>query len=138
VGEFLVFIVGIKVDYRQMRRGRRALLIVAGCVLLACAVWVVWPGQKEPEYQGKKLSEWLYLYVVTHGADEGAAAAVREIGTNGLPWLMRGISIEPGKWRQVVAKLPGPFNRVAWFKDGLMERAEAVGGFRILRYVASP
>jgi hypothetical protein len=28
-------------------------------VVLAVLVAIVWPGEKEPEYQGKKLSYWL-------------------------------------------------------------------------------
>ena len=125
-----------------MTRRRRALLILLGCGLVACVVWVAWPEEREPEYQGKKLSEWLLLHTIykatNAGSTEPAATAVREIGTNGLPWLLRAISFEPGKWRQVVAKLPQPFRRVAFFRDGILHRVEALHGFHILGPAATP
>ena len=105
---------------------------------MAVVVWMAWPGGREPEYHGKKLSEWLYLYNVSAGSSEEAIAAVREIGTNALPWLMRNISFEPGKWRQVVANFPQPLSRAAHFRSGVFERDEALHGFHILGPVARP
>jgi hypothetical protein len=55
---------------------------------------LVWPGEKEPVYKGKTLSEWLTVYA--SGVDEGntqrtqeASDAVHHIGTNALPWLLK-------------------------------------------------
>jgi len=37
-------------------------LVVLGACVAVVAVVAFWPEQKEPEYQGKKLSEWLAVY----------------------------------------------------------------------------
>src|SRR5207244_3971397 len=61
------------------------------------------PREREPEYQGKTLSRWLMAYrepLTGRGAQSEAAAAdaVRQIGTNGLPFLL--------KWIQDSGQLP--------------------------------
>ena len=126
----------------SMTRRWRALQIFLACSLVALIVWVAWPRDSEPLYRGKKLSEWLFLYTVYKatkaGSSEPAALAVREIGTNGLPWLMRAISFEPAQWQQAAAKLPQPFCRVAMFRSGILQRAEALHGFHILGPAARP
>ncbi len=72
--------------------------------------FIVWPGEREPEYQGKKLSEWLEISVepVIEGEDEAikrqqvdrASDAIRHIGTNALPCLMRWAFYEPSAWKK--------------------------------------
>ena len=73
-----------------MQRRRLIILLLLGCVLSAAGVALVWPRHREPEYAGKKLSEWL-LACGSQGngpeADE-AVDAIRHIGTEALPWLM--------------------------------------------------
>jgi len=69
-------------------------------VLLACVaavvVAVVWPREREPEYGGKKLSEWLILYKPMATFDEvpgperqEAGEAIHRIGTNALPHMLK-------------------------------------------------
>src|SRR6266550_2105761 len=76
------------------------------CLVAGVAGVAFWRGEREPEYQGRKLSEWLAMY----GDDEGrgpewverngrAVEAIRRIGTNGLPWLMRWAFYEPSEWK---------------------------------------
>jgi hypothetical protein len=58
---------------------------------------VLWPGEREPEYEGRTLFQWLDQYkpytgflFVNEGPERGAAVdAIRHIGTNGLPWMLR-------------------------------------------------
>jgi hypothetical protein len=76
------------------------------CVLAAIGVVAFWPGEREPEYNGKKLSEWL-MVAASQGWDEPdspetmeALAAVRSIGTNALPCLVKWIQFEQPKWRK--------------------------------------
>jgi len=90
-------------------------------------VAMVWPGEKEPEYQGKKLSAWLVEYPFMDRepesiAEQNAVDAVRHIGTNALPYLLRWMRYERPAWRNtlytLLRKLPsnGPL-RVAGRPD---------------------
>src|SRR5256885_14250178 len=73
---------------------------------MGISVVAFWPGEREPEYKGKKLSEWLRL-----AGDEKtrpqveAANAIEHIGTNALPWLVQWVGYEPPLWHQQVAPL---------------------------------
>src|SRR5438105_3314 len=84
---------------RQSRVVKRRSVIVAliGCVMAAIVMAIVWPRNREPEYGGKRLSEWLGAYEASP-SDE-AQVAVRRIGTNALPWLLRWCGYEPPPWR---------------------------------------
>ena len=69
---------------------KSALVIVAVGILLAWA-WTT-SGPKEPVYQGKPMGEWLKVYVASEGdkvAQAESAGALRKIGTNGIPTLLR-------------------------------------------------
>jgi hypothetical protein len=82
-----------------MKRGRRVFLVLVACGVVAVVAALVWPREREPEYQGKKLSEWLEKNAGTLwrcGFREGAEAqevrrAVEHMGTNCLPFLLRWI-----------------------------------------------
>ena len=67
--------------------------------VVAVLAVVLWPGEREPEYQGRKLSEWLEIYVDGRVDPREAEAAVRHIGTNGIPWFIGWIRREPSKSR---------------------------------------
>jgi len=90
-----------------VKRGRRALLILCGCVLVACVVWVAWPGEREPEYKGRKLSEWIRIYEkgtepYAKSADvfeaDNAIKAVCAIRDEVLPWGLRKIQEPKPEW----------------------------------------
>ena len=96
-----------------MKRRRRILILTAVVLTVALAV-VFWPREREPEYQGKKLSYWAevhhqFLHGPVHGylqglqargdGDNKAREAIRQIGTNGLPYFVRCISYEPPRWK---------------------------------------
>jgi hypothetical protein len=104
-----------------MKRGRRVFRIVLTGAVVVAAFVVVWPrGEREPVYQGKTLSWWIYHasapFMESHDAPE-RADAVRHIGTNGLPFLVAWIRDAPKISRLdsilgvVTRKVPGP-----WFK----------------------
>ena len=71
--------------------------VVGACVIVCLLAVALWPGEREPEYQGKRLFQWLDQYhpytgslFVSGGLDKGAAMdAVQHIGTNGLPWMLK-------------------------------------------------
>jgi len=117
-------------------------------VVLAVAFW---PGRKEPEYQGKKLSEWLEAYrsanvtKATGAAQEQAADAVRHIGTNALPFLIEWIGYQPTAWRikftGALTRLPGPLKRARparLLRVPVARAKEAICGFTILEKQAAP
>jgi hypothetical protein len=96
---------------------RRVILILLACLMAGVVAFIVWPGEREPEYQGKKLSEWLTLYSQTFSDESGrkeahasAAQAVRHIGTNAIPYLLKWIRYETPDWRNKleshIEKLP--------------------------------
>ena len=69
---------------------KRVVIALAAGIVVAVVAVAFWPGEKEPEYQGKKLSEWL----ATQGNDDQGQAkteaaeglvAIRNIGTNAVP-----------------------------------------------------
>src|SRR5262245_367846 len=81
---------------------RRVVIVVAAVVVAAVMAAVLWPKEREPEYQGKKLSEWINV-----GSREGPEA-VQAIGTNALPCLVRWISYHEPRWHaSAVARLQG-------------------------------
>ncbi len=78
---------------RLMRRRRKTVFVLGLMVVLTLA-WVVFTPEKEPEYQGKKLSEWL-LEFRTGGEWKKAHDAIQIIGTNAIPLLLDWIAYEP-------------------------------------------
>jgi hypothetical protein len=77
-------------------------------VLVGIGVVAFWPGEREPEYNGKKLSEWLALQN-DHPAE--VTEAVRAIGTNGLPVLIRWAEYQVPGWRNRLHRLYAKFPR---------------------------
>jgi hypothetical protein len=74
---------------------RKRVQIAVAVLLAAIAGLAVWQGlrspEREPVYQGKRLSSWL-IASVTNGTPEAQAqayAAVRQVGPNALPTLLR-------------------------------------------------
>ncbi len=64
-----------------------AVLAAGGVGVLA---WLALRGPREPVYQGKRLSAWLHDYDTRTGRPHADAdEAVRNIGTNALPFLLR-------------------------------------------------
>jgi hypothetical protein len=126
-------------------------MLLAGCAVVAILVAALWPGEREPEYKGKKLSEWLMQYRELsdhrHSDDpepRQASDAVRHIGTNALPFLLAWLHQERSSWdvRLTVAveKLPLQIQNRILPRIGRSEtRCEiAVIGFEILGSKASP
>ena len=91
---------------------RRRVLIALALVFVATVFAVVlWPGEREPEYQGKKLSQWISYVPPTNmlaawirvvgrpGTPAEEMDAVRHMGTNAVRCLVRWVAYEPAKWR---------------------------------------
>ena len=76
-----------------MKRGWRILLLIAAFALVAVGLAMLWPGEREPEYKGRRLSSWIESQSPKRypGDFPERIAAVRHIGTNGLPYLLKWI-----------------------------------------------
>lgn len=131
-----------------MKRSR-ALAILSGCALLTILASALWP--REPTYEGKSLSSWLGLLPAPNrgflGPRQAAQDAVIQIGTNGLPYMLRWMRYDPPPWRRravvAVDQLPNGFpgrKRLLEWLRGKNEslRASAVAGLATLGTNASP
>jgi len=93
-----------------MRKRRFFLLLIAGGVLVIVAVVVFSPSrEREPEYGGKRLSEWVFELPpdASQSGNSAAEVALREIGTKALPYLLEWISYEPAPWRLKIYEIAG-------------------------------
>src|SRR5580765_6800100 len=76
-------------------RKRAVYLMLVVLVLGGVLVAVFGRREREPEYGGKRLSEW-----VKKLPGEDAEKGIREIGTNALPYLLKWIRYETRDWKQ--------------------------------------
>jgi len=91
-------------------RKRWVYVIVVVLVVGGVLVGVLGSREREPEYGGKKLSEWVITYetnyvhhpnVHSEEADE-APKAIRHIGTNALPFLLKWMAYETPRWQRTL------------------------------------
>ena len=122
------------------------MLILLACVASIALAVLVRPREGEPKYNEVALSTWLARCGSTNQAESLAAvAAIRHIGTNALPFLIRWIQYEPG-WKDTLGRkiLGWPVlgsrrdvQKLIW--NMTQYRAiTAVNGFRILGSEANP
>jgi len=114
-------------------------------LLLACGVVggvtaLLWPGEREPEYNGKKLSEWvLALDLGAFFRGDSRDEAIQHIGTNGLPFLIKWIGYEEPAW---VGRLPAPVDRLLGLKAAGRPKYRLAGlsvlAFQLLGTNAAP
>jgi hypothetical protein len=106
------------------RRKRVAIILLA--VIGGVIAYAMLHQEDEPEYLGRRLSEWLDPdQNGMNGADSNrdeaiARTAVRNIGTNALPYLLKWIDYEPPAWRKSLRRT---LNRTMW--QGLSEGGAA-------------
>ncbi len=108
---------------------------------LAGVLVAVFRREREPEYRGKRLSEWVESYAATPSAVEGsfefqqADGAIRQFGTNALPYLMKWIRYESPARKQrlhtAINSMLQPLNRWWWLNDG-RQLARAIGAMHAL------
>ncbi len=144
------------------------MLVAAAVVVLLLLAWFGWPLlSPEPGYGGRTLSSWLRQLDdgdYSHGLSwmawhfersanqEEAAAAIRQMGTNSLPFLLRSITNQDSRlvaklndflekrkwsWRAIIIRQQGPTHGGFWIPaDG--RRREAALAFEVLGPVARP
>ena len=124
---------------------RRRIILLVGCVVTVILMIVAkWPREREPGYGGKQLSEWLTVIAKTNSSDlDGVEAkdAVRRIGTNALPCLVKWVGYEQPAWKRRLldkyTRWPEPFfnNSIAqWLmgSKGEMLAGDATLGFAVI------
>jgi hypothetical protein len=127
----------------KTRRGR-LLLLLTGCALTALLL-ALWPRDRvpEPRYAGKSFSEWLALYSesATRPGLQGRAEAVhalREIGTNALPFLLRLVQHETPAWKtflgKIAPKLPSAIQSSRLFSRLQQDKAEQQADTAIIAF----
>lgn len=83
---------------------RWRVLILASCCLCAiCAAWMLGRREPEPGYQGQSLSQLIELSDRYYGSRDPytrtqAVEAIRHIGTNAIPFLLKWIQFEEPPW----------------------------------------
>lgn len=118
-----------------MRKGFPILVIV---VILAAAVgiaWLVWSRPREPVYQGKRLSVWLQGNQTNRVQ---MTEAVRAIGTNSIPTLLRLLREDDSSLKPMLLKLLAKQKRFKIHYTPAAEcNREGLAGFMILGASAS-
>lgn len=125
--------------------------LVALAIAVAAAIWALLArGDREPTYEGRTLSYWLKASIDYSGGYPDpqkamqATNAVRHIGTNALPWLVKWLGCKVPQWRndlfayvprqafddpRLARKLIGPDGTHLWL---------SLTGFEILGEEAAP
>ena len=118
---------------------RRILIIISGCLAAALIGPLLSPREREPEYNGVPLSAWLERATPR----EDFIRAIKHIGTNGLPILVRSVDYKLPWWRfwlsyKIAPQLPkGPLRSL--LSDKPLQRANAaLLAFEILGRDARP
>src|ERR1043165_424132 len=90
-------------------RPRRLWLILLGILVLAGLIVVVVGLDREPSYGGRNLSEWVWCLAPTAQPSALAEAedAIRRIGTNALPCLLKWVEYERPPWKNALNRITG-------------------------------
>src|SRR5215471_10026085 len=89
-------------------RKRRKLLLTLGCAALAVVLLLALTRTGEPTAHGKPLSYWVELYggpnppagrLLTPEAKMEADAAIKQIGTNAIPFLLKWMDYDLPQWK---------------------------------------
>jgi len=116
---------------------RRTWLILLACTIVAGAALVMINRDNEPYYKDHSLSDWL-VALADDGPDrnpEQATEAIRQIGTNAIPYLVKYMRYTPSPLRlKTVATAEALVNRLGpyWSEPGDRDQACAQGAYRAL------
>ncbi|MDB6067028.1 MAG: lyase HEAT-like repeat proteinHEAT repeat protein, partial [Pedosphaera sp.] len=115
-----------------MRKWSRILFGILIFAVVGGIAWLVW-RPNEPMYKGKRLSVWLKGYVYDPIQRPATDEAVRHIGTNAIPTLLRMLRAKdsPLKLRLVALAQKQHFFKV-YFGEAWVLRTEGVFGFLAL------
>ncbi len=117
-----------------MRKRRVYSVVIGVAVVVGLVVW--WfRREREPEYGGKRLSEWVEMYGDPSHPNPATSAAIEHFGTNGLHYLVKWLRYEKPDWK---LRLYSAINRTLvrlHFSGRLSDKRElrAAGACRALR-----
>jgi hypothetical protein len=131
-----------------MRRRLLVLFLAAFVLTLGAVAFFSLRGEREPEYQGRKLSQWIALYdqpVMTMRfigmptPSDPNREAIQRIGTNAIPWLIKWILYEEPGWQAwLKSKLDDRLVERLHFVDATERRNRGAAGFMALGDAAAP
>ncbi len=124
----------------MLRRHRKLLLAAAGLALVS-VLGIVLLRENQPQYKGRSLQYWVELRArppapaapdySSQPRYEDSATAIRHIGTNAIPFLLKWVAYDPPVAMQALERLvwqggmfTSPFARLPFFRQ--RTRAEAV------------
>src|SRR5437867_1186456 len=117
-----------------MKRRRQLGVISALClVAVAAAFFVMRP--REPVYQGKQLSQWLEEFNRVGPAEinQEAEKAIRQIGTNALPFLVKDLCSRDSPFKLSLMKLSMKWSPIKFhFRPAEDRHGPARMGFYVL------
>lgn len=120
---------------------KRLIWICAVCAVMGGGVLTHFSSLREPQYDGRALSDWLTLYKKGSDSERRAAIdAVNHVGPRAVPWLVKwtaGKSKPQGKsWRYRYSSYV-PDGVKKWYDDSEMQKELGAwrgrAGFEILR-----
>ncbi len=116
---------------------RQRLFLLLVCALVAGVALMLLSRTHEPSYNGRSLSDWLVGLTNYHGDDDTdqAAEAIRQIGTNAIPYLVQYSHYTPWPLRVKAAEgIAALGKRVGrgWRLRGSRSEARAQGAFDAL------
>jgi hypothetical protein len=81
-------------------------LVVVGTIVLLLSR----PAAPEPEYQGKTVSEWLYIYAARSWSESKDFPAFKAVGTNSISYVVKHVELHDSRlrsfYKQVQGKIP--------------------------------
>jgi len=142
-----------------MKQRKRIFLVALLMLIIGAFVWTV-SGEREPEYAGKSLTAWLeqnfnnmnFLYTdnvpppnyleekaTRNRARKEAEIAIKHIGTNALPYLLRLVAARDSSLKVKATILISKQSLVRiHMRTAMQKQWMALQGFQILRLDATP
>jgi hypothetical protein len=122
------------------RPGTRLTLLLLLGLVAGMAGWIILRDRNEPRYQGKTAKEWFNLADNDLESRQGYRAALKVLGTNFIPVLIRTKGDAPSRFRarfdESVRKLPKPLRRL--FPPHVSKFPRAKEGMAFLGEIQSP
>ncbi len=98
------------------RRRKYLVLVVVGSVVLGVVSVFLFGREREPEYGGRRLTEWVEKFwsppYTNYSAQTAEAKdAIHQIGTNALPYLLKWVGYERPAWKAKLYRMANPILR---------------------------